>query len=424
MGTGCSRDACSVQYSHCDESGCKEAFEVVDEGLPDDIHDYFERGFARSHKVQPGGREDHSEDFEEELHHAKMSLRLASLLPGQSTSQPRPLQFFDEELVDGVHPARILTGEGAFPPGRAWCDVVLSESEVDMNVESMLLPPRGGSLDLLARSQKPTRVVLRCNGEEFASFTPGPSFKLFTFSCPSEVHVRSIEVVLEDCEASLQLGPSHGLRFAGKEVGLALSVHGRPVIEDVKDVEDLAAFTSALTLQAAQLGCLQPLPRGLSFRAEKAVCFVAFGCTGAEDIDVYLNGLTLPCVTGLRLGCGARERRMYRYVVVPVSCEIRSVVIRLHLRGRPGAGVIIDRSFGVRVVGHDALSSTVFVDAKTFVMTPHKEGMSSEETGSVQAGCWMWDGFYYMLAYRRTSKRHSSTEGSKALRSFPVIPED
>jgi len=198
MGTGCSRDACSVQYSHCDESGCKEAFEVVDEGLPDDIHDYFERGFARSHKVQPGGREDHSEDFEEELHHAKMSLRLASLLPGQSTSQPRPLQFFDEELVDGVHPARILTGEGAFPPGRAWCDVVLSESEVDMNVESMLLPPRGGSLDLLARSQKPTRVVLRCNGEEFASFTPGPSFKLFTFSCPSEVHVRSIEVGLED----------------------------------------------------------------------------------------------------------------------------------------------------------------------------------------------------------------------------------
>ena len=77
---------------------------------------------------------------------------------------------FCQELVDGVHPARIFAGEvpasgsalseiilaeGAFPPGRAWCDVVLSESEVDMNVEACR-----GVLALLC-SKNVARLVAR-----------------------------------------------------------------------------------------------------------------------------------------------------------------------------------------------------------------------------------------------------------------------
>lgn len=147
--------------------------------------------------------------------------------------------------------------------------------------------------------------------------------------------------------------------------------------------------------------------------AESALEFVAYGKTGREQIDVYVNGMNVPCELSMHLGKGIRQLR--RFALAPASVVIRSVVFVVRL-GERSAGVhpaaVIEPSFGVMVGGQDCLVSAVHVDAGTGVRNPFGWGFDSPEAGQLRTGQWSWDGIYYLLAYRRTMRPHSRLEAS------------
>lgn len=148
--------------------------------------------------------------------------------------------------------------------------------------------------------------------------------------------------------------------------------------------------------------------------------FLAHGIAGNEEMDVYVNGLTVVCASDVQLGCGESQRRLFRYVIGPISCEIRSLVLRLRLNeapltGRPHlatqppretAGMVIDQEYGLRILGQDALPGTTLVDQKSYIMNPYDWSADSPEQRQLRAGRWTWDGYYYLLAYKRSKKLH------------------
>ncbi|CAJ1356124.1 unnamed protein product [Effrenium voratum] len=391
---GCNIQSCNSQVPACESLSRCKAYEIWDEPCCSEHC----RQNVRDNRLSDLG------DMEEvgdllDVQRSKVALQLAG------GAGCRVSKFFEE---DGEQPARVLRAEAAFPPGshRAEAHFAVADSEAAEATEAACA---GGWVELMARTDFPgLRCHLGCGQRRFATFSPTKSLKLYRFECP-QVHVESVDISFDDAqEASLQLSVGFGLRLRGQDLLSGIRVCSLGEDKAVlKDVEDVDAFKSALSMQAAQHGALQALPRGLGFRAETAVEFLAYGRTGKEELDVYVNGLTVSCASKLQLGHGEGQRRLYRFALVPASCEIRSLVIR----ARPGEGgrVVVDRSYGVRLGGHDALQGVVFVDPMTCVMNPFQWDALSPEQSALQGGLWAWDGFYYLLAYKRTKKPHAVT---------------
>lgn len=162
--------------------------------------------------------------------------------------------------------------------------------------------------------------------------------------------------------------------------------------------------------------------------AESALEFVAHGETGREYIDVYVNGMTVPCELNVQLG--KASRRLYRYALAPASVVIKSVVFVVQLRERKAGehngkhpAAVIDPSFGVMVGGQDCLMSAVFVDATTGTRNPDGWAFDSPEASKLRSGQWSWDGVYYLLAYRRTMRPRQREPPRKTL-ATSVVPEE
>merc|ERR1712110_1241909 len=90
---------------------------------------------------------------------------------------------------------------------------------------------------------------------------------------------------------------------------------------------------------------------------------------------------------------------MFRYALAPASCIINSVVIYVSLNG--GAGVQIDRGFGVQVGGQDCLLSVTYISEVS-----KRSGMSSMSgtTNDEKRGKWYREGYYCLLPYRRSKR--------------------
>ena len=111
-----------------------------------------------------------------------------------------------------------------------------------------------------------------------------------------------------------------GLRLRGYDLLSRLRVVAGD--EAVEDIEDPDAFVMSLSMQAAHHGSLQPLPLGYCYRAECSVEFLAYGLEGTEELQVFVNGLTT-CCGRVILGAGPQQRRLVRFDMSPVCCEIR-----------------------------------------------------------------------------------------------------
>lgn len=272
-----------------------------------------------------------------------------------------------------------------------------------------------GCLELIARGEEGYSMVLYCNGKKLLNSVPlARHYKLFRFDCPAEELVQSVELGFENdaWPAEFQLEDGFGFRLRGKDVLPCLTPcprEARGIVE-----EDLCG---AATLPQIQLGGrLEPLSQGWTYRAETCLQFIAHGTLGVEELDVYVNGLTTRCEASIVLGCGEKRRRLFKYIILPLSAEIRSLVVRV----RNNAGkVVIDSKFGVRVSGYDCLRSAVFIDPKTCVMNPHDWKVDSDEQKSVQDGEWRWNGYYYMRCYRRSRKpyRRESADHPESMSS-------
>lgn len=152
----------------------------------------------------------------------------------------------------------------------------------------------------------------------------------------------------------------------------------------------------------------------------------------------------------------AEQPRLLRYEIVPASCVIRNVVVRLYgetpslgagdgsngqlwcgsgsAKGEGGAvsskgqdqaickgeasspevGVVIDASFGFIVNGQDCLKSVVFVD-------PVTSERSDPLATDLHDGRWSMHGYYYLLPYRSKMKPYEAG-GDPSAASSAALP--
>lgn len=321
----------------------------------------------------------------------------------------------------------------------------------DFTTDCEALPARagrlGGVLEFMASSDfQDVYATVRCGGEELGLVRPTAAPKLSRFECSEfQTSSQSLELVLNnEKDGSMKLSLGFGLRLRGLDLLTSLRVDDDVDHEDVEELqlEDVEAWKTSLTLQAAHHGKLYVLPKGFCYRAETCVEFLAHGIAGNEEMDVYVNGLTVLCASDVQLGCGEAQRRLFRYVIGPISCEIRSLVLRLRLNeapltGRPHlatrkapetAGMVIDQEYGLRILGQDALPGTTLVDQKSYIMNPYDWSADSPEQRQLRAGRWTWDGYYYLLAYKRSKKLHlpsvpsaSATTAAPAAAAAPLL---
>lgn len=344
--------------------------------------------------------------------------------PNGATSKggSRVSQFF--EPCEGDPVCYVHCTEALWPVGGPKAPNLYRDFTTDC--EALTFPGRlGGVLEFMASSDfQDVYATVRCGGEELGLVRPTAAPKLSRFECSEfQTSSQSIELVLNGQEASMKLSLGFGLRLRGLDLLTSLRVsHDGSRDGDAEELqlEDVEAWKTSLTLQAAHHGKLYVLPKGFCYRAETCVEFLAHGIAGNEEMDVYVNGLTVVCASDVQLGCGESQRRLFRYVIGPISCEIRSLVLRLRLNeapltGRPHlatqppretAGMVIDQEYGLRILGQDALPGTTLVDQKSYIMNPYDWSADSPEQRQLRAGRWTWDGYYYLLAYKRSKKLH------------------
>jgi len=160
---------------------------------------------------------------------------------------------------------------------------------------------------------------------------------------------------------------------------------------------------------AAQDGHVALRP-GLTYRTESAVELVVYGLSGLEQLDIYVNGFSVLCEAELQLEDRLRPQ-LLRYSLAPLSCVIRNVVIRVSRCSEEGLdsdpsrfGVVVSKSFGVLVGGHDCLRSAVFVEEGSPTSKVSGLPSGSAQRESMEAGWWLEEGYYVLSAYRRVRK--------------------
>lgn len=83
--------------------------------------------------------------------------------------------------------------------------------------------------------------------------------------------------------------------------------------------------------------------------------------------------------------------------------------------------MVIDPEYGLRILGQDALPGTTLVDQKSYIMNPYDWSADSVEQRQLRVGRWTWDGYYYLLAYKRSKKLHlPSVPSAPVTRAAPT----
>lgn len=99
--------------------------------------------------------------------------------------------------------------------------------------------------------------------------------------------------------------------------------------------------------------------------------------------------------------------------------------LTLSLRLNAGSGCALEPQYGLRFLGCDMLPGTHFIDRKTYQLNPHGWTAESPQQQALTSGQWTWEGYYYVLAYRRTKRpyvRTLLTEKEKAKESKELLP--
>ena len=124
----------------------------------------------------------------------------------------------------------------------------------------------------------------------------------------------------------MQMNAGFGLRLRGYDLLSRLRVVAEDVEGSAADSAGSAGAESEAEMSIfsmqAQHGSLQPLPSGYCFRAECSVEFLAYGLQGGEELQIFVNGLTT-CCGRVILGAGPQQRRLVRFEMSPVCCDIR-----------------------------------------------------------------------------------------------------
>ena len=81
----------------------------------------------------------------------------------------------------------------------------------------------------------------------------------------------------------------------------------------------------------------------------------------------------------------------------------------MSLRLSSGSGCVLEPQYGLRFLGCDMLPGTNFIDRKTYQLNPHGWTAESPEQQELTSGRWTWEGYYYVLAYKRTKRPHVRT---------------
>lgn len=164
--------------------------------------------------------------------------------------------------------------------------------------------------------------------------------------------------------------------------------------------------------------------------AENAVEFRVNGLSGQEQIDVFLNGFSVHCEEGLRLD--SSQQRLLRYVLEPMTAVVRSLIVRVAWscgedfdkelgHDTVPRGVVVSRSPGVIVAGHDCLPTAEFFELRDR-RRPRDFWALGEQKYSATSGRWTKEGDYIMWPYVSTRKaydrRSASTMPAVVLASF------
>jgi len=267
----------------------------------------------------------------------------------------------------------------------------------------------------------------------------GATFRVFRFVCDSpdeqwsrmpklEEPIWRVALDLRSGPCGAELDPTFGLRMRGEDLLHTVVPHAE---EDTLAEWRARGASMSFSYQEVRLGRF--VDRSMRYIAETSLEFVAHGLSGKEQVDVYVNGLTVPCELGITLG-RADAPQLLRFSLAPASCAVRSVVIqvskltseaeaaeeakrprRLPFLGGGSTssstpcdeefGVVIDTNFGVMVGGLDCLPSAVFVTSE--LATGHGSGAAVPPDVSqdkIQDGQWLWKGLYVLMPYRRTKK--------------------
>mmetsp|Transcript_39250 Transcript_39250/g.113436 ORF Transcript_39250/g.113436 Transcript_39250/m.113436 type:complete len:457 (-) Transcript_39250:99-1469(-) len=226
--------------------------------------------------------------------------------------------------------------------------------------------------------------------------------------------------VANACEPGMVLDSAVGLKIRGEDILHTLHMHG-----------DHHVRARGQLHMPARGGHLAP---SVTYHADNSVQFLAYGLSGSERLDLFVNGFSIPCQLGITLGDAAHPR-LFRYYFSPMSCEINSIIMRVwdsesrppacplgRMPGHPAAtplqrprfGVVVASSLGVLVGGHDCLRTARLIERGLCV--------TGDRTKSVQLGHWLWPGCYAMLPYRR--KRRPPPGASRAPPSTAAKPGD
>ncbi|CAE8628610.1 unnamed protein product, partial [Polarella glacialis] len=237
-------------------------------------------------------------------------------------SRKPKLDLFQDAADPDVDPAVLVRHSQVCFDGQSSSSAAVVAAEVVLQEFAKMQERDGGNtvtLEFMARvaadfvnDPPPLRVL--CNGNPLAHFLRlSPSYTVFRFECPADEPVESVALGLDFDESggSMMYGDPDGRGQAD----------GYPA-----DENDAAKNRTAALCEACWSGSLRTLPEGWCYQADMAVEFMAHGVSGSELIDVYVNGLTVPCQADLPLSGAAAE-------------------------GTSEPQVVIDKTFGVRVAG-------------------------------------------------------------------------
>lgn len=264
----------------------------------------------------------------------------------------------------------------------------------------------------------------------------GTDFGDFTFEVPQGELLWNLVLLwawLPGDDAPPPLGAQQGIRFNrryGIEVhGLDLSSCLRMVKEeDGRDAWARWGRSLASTHSAARVGRLETVPA--RYVLESSLELMTRGATGRECIDVYVNGMPIPCQ---RAESELPDRsRLHRFVFAPACCSVCNVVVHVWLaegdraESEKDPELIVDPSFGVMLGGQDILPSVMLVDPVTGTRNPRCWQSSSAEWRIMKSGRWACPGHYQLVPgrSRHRSKDHRDCESLSTSRSRGSIISD
>lgn len=232
------------------------------------------------------------------------------------------------------------------------------------------------------------------------------SFQFFKFELPEDADVWN---VVFGWSAGQHKAHAETSQHEGAVVLLdtryGVRVDGQDLLCQAMDVDrsDVAwrrrGASASSRHQGIRRGMLGMVPFSGRMTIEQGVEFVAWGASGREQVDVFVNGFEVPCDRSCQLGAGQQQSLLLRYSMVPMSASIHSVVIHIsfasgHSDDEPA--VMIDPSFGIMVAGKDCLDTAVLAD-RTGKRNPFRWTWDSPEHQALLRGHWSWQGLYILL---------------------------